>query len=187
MKILYLLIPISVLMVIAAIFAFRWAVKNRQFDDMSSPGMIPLMDDSDEERAQRRGKNKVASNEQEIEIDPALIEIFWDETDELLDLLQSIVQTDQNQLSVEEQNELVRVYHTLLGAARLVGFPQIAALAWEGERRSNMMHSSDSGSVQQEHFVILSWLQKLREVGGNFPEVQWQECLEKIAQLRLDQ
>lgn len=57
MKILYLLIPISVLMVIAAIFAFRWAVKNRQFDDMSSPGMIPLMDDSDEERAQRRGQS----------------------------------------------------------------------------------------------------------------------------------
>lgn len=52
MKVLFLLIPISLLMVIFAVFAFRWAIKNRQFDDMTSPAMMPLLDDSPEERAQ---------------------------------------------------------------------------------------------------------------------------------------
>lgn len=53
MKILFLLIPISIIMVIFAVFAFRWAVKNRQFDDMTSPAMMPLLDDTPEERSQR--------------------------------------------------------------------------------------------------------------------------------------
>lgn len=51
MQILFLLIPLSLVLVIAAVFAFRWAVKNRQFDDMTSPGMMPLLDDTPEEIA----------------------------------------------------------------------------------------------------------------------------------------
>lgn len=54
MSILFLLIPISIIMVIFAIFAFRWAIKNRQFDDMNSPAMMPLLDDTEEERKQRQ-------------------------------------------------------------------------------------------------------------------------------------
>lgn len=50
MDILYLLIPISLLVVTLALLAFRWAVKSRQFEDLDSPAMIPLMDDTPEER-----------------------------------------------------------------------------------------------------------------------------------------
>ena len=50
MQILYLLIPISVILIITAVCAFYWAVRHRQFDDLESPGMIPLLDDTDEER-----------------------------------------------------------------------------------------------------------------------------------------
>ncbi|MDO4643871.1 MAG: cbb3-type cytochrome oxidase assembly protein CcoS [Cardiobacteriaceae bacterium] len=49
MQILYLLIPISIVLLTAAVFAFRWAIKNHQFDDLESPGMIPLLDDPKEE------------------------------------------------------------------------------------------------------------------------------------------
>lgn len=52
MKILFLLIPISLVLIIFAVVTFRWAIKNRQFDDMTSPAMMPLLDDSSEERAQ---------------------------------------------------------------------------------------------------------------------------------------
>lgn len=45
MTILYFLIPISFLMITTAIFAFRWAIKNRQYDDLQTPSMIPLLDD----------------------------------------------------------------------------------------------------------------------------------------------
>ena len=53
MQILYLLIPISVVLIDAAVYAFHWAVRTRQFDDLESPGMIPLLDDTEEERRQR--------------------------------------------------------------------------------------------------------------------------------------
>ena len=54
MQILYLLIPMSVVLIVAAVPAFSWAVKHRQFDDLKSPGMIPLLDDTDEERRHER-------------------------------------------------------------------------------------------------------------------------------------
>ena len=54
MQILYLLIPISVVLIAAAVGAFYWAIKHRQFDDLESPGMIPLLDDTDEERRRER-------------------------------------------------------------------------------------------------------------------------------------
>ena len=54
MQILYLLIPISVVLIAAAVYAFHWAVRTRQFDDLESPGMIPLLDDTDEERRHER-------------------------------------------------------------------------------------------------------------------------------------
>ena len=57
MQILFLLIPISVISITAAVFAFHWAVRTRQFDDLESPGMIPLLDDTEEERQQRDRKN----------------------------------------------------------------------------------------------------------------------------------
>ena len=44
MQILYLLIPISVVLIAAAVYAFHWAVRTRQFDDLESPGMIPLLE-----------------------------------------------------------------------------------------------------------------------------------------------
>ena len=50
MNILYLLIPISILIVIAAVLAFRWAIKTRQFEDLESPALISLHDDPPEEQ-----------------------------------------------------------------------------------------------------------------------------------------
>lgn len=50
MNILYLLIPISLIIVCIAFLAFRWAIKNDQFDDMTAPSMIPLLDDTEDER-----------------------------------------------------------------------------------------------------------------------------------------
>ena len=45
MSILLLLIPISLLVVIIAGWAFFWAVGNGQFDDLESPGWDVLRDD----------------------------------------------------------------------------------------------------------------------------------------------
>lgn len=45
MEILYLLIPVSVLLVFGIAVAFWWSVRNGQFDDLEGPGFRVLMDD----------------------------------------------------------------------------------------------------------------------------------------------
>jgi len=45
MSILYLMIPMGILIVIGALWAFFWAVDSGQFDDLESPGWRILLDD----------------------------------------------------------------------------------------------------------------------------------------------
>jgi cbb3-type cytochrome oxidase maturation protein len=45
MSILYLIIPVSIILVIAIIWVFLWAVRSGQFDDMEGPAYRILMDD----------------------------------------------------------------------------------------------------------------------------------------------
>jgi cbb3-type cytochrome oxidase maturation protein len=45
MESIYLLIPISVVLVFGIAFAFWWSVRNGQFDDLEGPGFRILMDD----------------------------------------------------------------------------------------------------------------------------------------------
>ncbi|WP_230971116.1 cbb3-type cytochrome oxidase assembly protein CcoS [Nitrogeniibacter aestuarii] len=47
MESLYLLIPLSVLLVFIIGFLFWWSVKSGQFDDMEGPAYRMLMDDDD--------------------------------------------------------------------------------------------------------------------------------------------
>jgi cbb3-type cytochrome oxidase maturation protein len=45
MSILYILIPLALLILGGAVWAFFWAVGNGQFDDMDTPAVRILMDD----------------------------------------------------------------------------------------------------------------------------------------------
>ena len=45
MKILFLLIPLSLVLFGLAIWAFIWAVRSGQFDDLDSPGWRVLQDE----------------------------------------------------------------------------------------------------------------------------------------------
>ena len=45
MNILYLLIPLGLVMLALALWAFFWAVRKGQFDDLDSPGVQILLDD----------------------------------------------------------------------------------------------------------------------------------------------
>ncbi len=48
MEIIFILIPLSLLLLGAAIWAFFWATKSGQFDDMDSPALSILDDDEPE-------------------------------------------------------------------------------------------------------------------------------------------
>lgn len=58
MEILYLLIPLSVVLVFAIAVAFWWSVKSGQFDDLEGPGFRILMDDDRPEARERAGKQE---------------------------------------------------------------------------------------------------------------------------------
>ena len=45
MSILYVLIPLGLVLVAAAVWAFFWAVGNGQFDDLETPGWSVLVDE----------------------------------------------------------------------------------------------------------------------------------------------
>lgn len=47
MSILYLLIPLGLVLLGVAIWAFMWAVRSGQFDDLEGPAHRILMDDDD--------------------------------------------------------------------------------------------------------------------------------------------
>jgi cbb3-type cytochrome oxidase maturation protein len=50
MSIIYVLIPLSVILMVFAIGFFFWAVKNNQFDDLDTPALDVLDDDERKER-----------------------------------------------------------------------------------------------------------------------------------------
>jgi cbb3-type cytochrome oxidase maturation protein len=45
MNILLMLIPVTLLVVVVAVWLFFWAVNHQQFDDLDSPAQLPLMED----------------------------------------------------------------------------------------------------------------------------------------------
>jgi len=45
MNVLLALIPVSILLLVAAGIAFFWAVDHDQFDDMDTPALLPLLDE----------------------------------------------------------------------------------------------------------------------------------------------
>jgi cbb3-type cytochrome oxidase maturation protein len=49
MNILLLLIPVSLALVLAAIFGFVWALRGGQFEDLDTPALDILVDDTDRE------------------------------------------------------------------------------------------------------------------------------------------
>ena len=49
MNALLLMIPLSLALLAGAVWAFFWAVDHDQFDDLETPGLLPLDDSSREE------------------------------------------------------------------------------------------------------------------------------------------
>lgn len=47
MEIMYLLVPISVVLVFLIAYAFWWSVRSGQFDDLEGPGYRVIMDDDE--------------------------------------------------------------------------------------------------------------------------------------------
>lgn len=73
MSILFLLIPLGMLFLAVAIWAFLWAVRSGQFEDMEGPAHRILMDDDDPKiphyQKQSHEKSKEKTHSQPLESD----------------------------------------------------------------------------------------------------------------------
>ena len=58
MEIIYLLIPVSLILVGLIVWIFLWAVRSGQFDDMEGPAWRILMDDEDNVDMTQPKRNK---------------------------------------------------------------------------------------------------------------------------------
>jgi cbb3-type cytochrome oxidase maturation protein len=67
MSILYLMIPMGILIVIGAVWAFFWAVNSGQFDDLDSPAWRILLDDDTKPPQQGNPVHKDAAQNKETE------------------------------------------------------------------------------------------------------------------------
>ncbi len=76
MSILYLLIPLSLILLGLAVWAFFWAVKNDQFEDLEGPAHRILFDEDEndlppEERQRRREARERSASERRDDSDSA--------------------------------------------------------------------------------------------------------------------
>jgi len=63
LDILYLLIPLSLLLVFVIAVIFWWSLKSGQFDDLEGPGYRLLMDDDDTPRDNQHPKGDSSNSE----------------------------------------------------------------------------------------------------------------------------
>lgn len=47
MEVIYLLIPLSLIFLVASVWFFSWAVRNAQYDDLQGPAHRIILDDRD--------------------------------------------------------------------------------------------------------------------------------------------
>lgn len=56
MNVIFISIPISLVLIGVAVWAFFWAVRSGQYDDLDSPAYTVLSDDDDKKRPRKRDK-----------------------------------------------------------------------------------------------------------------------------------
>ncbi len=70
MEVVYLLVPVSVVLVFGIAVAFWWSVKSVQFDDLEGPGFKVLMDDDEAAQGRIAELAPEKNNEKVLPVDP---------------------------------------------------------------------------------------------------------------------
>ena len=70
MEVVYLLVPVSVVLVFGIAVAFWWSVKSGQFDDLEGPGFKVLMDDDDAAQGRIAESMPEKNKEKVLPVDP---------------------------------------------------------------------------------------------------------------------
>ncbi len=79
MNALLILIPISLVLAVVAVGVFFWAVNHAQFEDLNTPGVLPLLDDPPSE-PQGQAKATEAGGQSVLSPDPSGQPGGWSES-----------------------------------------------------------------------------------------------------------
>lgn len=71
MEVVYLLVPVSVVLVFGIAVAFWWSVKSGQFDDLEGPGFKVLMDDDEVAQGRLAESAAIENKEKPPSVDPS--------------------------------------------------------------------------------------------------------------------
>jgi cbb3-type cytochrome oxidase maturation protein len=71
MEVVYLLVPVSVVLVFGIAVAFWWSVKSGQFDDLEGPGFKVLMDDDEVAQGHLAESAAIENKEKPPSVDPS--------------------------------------------------------------------------------------------------------------------
>lgn len=63
MEIIYLLIPLSLIFLVASVWFFSWAVRNAQYDDLQGPAHRIILDDRDSQHGLAEAAKKSAETQ----------------------------------------------------------------------------------------------------------------------------
>ena len=63
MNMIYVLVVLSLILVIVAVWAIHWAINKNKFDDLDSPAYSILEDDTPADRYQRRQQKEQQQNQ----------------------------------------------------------------------------------------------------------------------------
>ena len=70
MEVVYLLVPVSVVLVFGIAVAFWWSVKSGQFDDLEGPGFKVLVDDDEAAQGRIAESTPEKNKEKMLPVDP---------------------------------------------------------------------------------------------------------------------
>ena len=70
MEVVYLLVPVSVVLVFGIAVAFWWSVKSGQFADLEGPGFKVLMDDDEAAQGRIAESTPEKNKEKMLPVDP---------------------------------------------------------------------------------------------------------------------
>ena len=70
MEVVYLLVPVSVVLVFGIAVAFWWSVKSGHFDDLEGPGFKVLMDDDEAAQGRIAESTPEKNKEKMLPVDP---------------------------------------------------------------------------------------------------------------------
>ena len=98
--------------------------------------------------------------ESDLEIDPVLLSIYYDESQSHINTVQQLVADTSANKKLQADKTLLRAFHTLYGSARTAGIEPIAELSGTTEKYIKARQDIDEEAIPQDVTDVISEVEK---------------------------